>query len=175
MNERRTPVDPKRLRHLLRRLLSIYSPSGKEEELIDYLAGYLKRRGLPAARQEVAEGRANLIAAPGAAEPAMAFIGHVDTVHAFDLEDYGPRGDDDTITALGAADMKGGCAAMVEAFLCLWTTSGGPGFPLALALLVGEEEDGDGAVRLVRDHHFPWAVLGEATDLRPCLSHYGYL
>ena len=39
----------------------------------------------------------------------------------------------------------------------------------------GKEEEGDGAERLARDFHFPWAIIAEPTDLRPCLSHYGYL
>ncbi|PIU32475.1 MAG: peptidase M20, partial [Syntrophobacteraceae bacterium CG07_land_8_20_14_0_80_61_8] len=42
-------------------------------------------------------------------------------------------------------------------------------------MVVGEEEEGDGARRLVRDHHFPWAVIGEPTDLKIGLSHFGYL
>ena len=46
---------------------------------------------------------------------------------------------------------------------------------MALALVVGEEEDGDGAVALGREFHFPWAIVGEPTNLQPCLSHYGYL
>ncbi len=46
---------------------------------------------------------------------------------------------------------------------------------MALALVVGEEQDGDGAQRLVKELHFPWAIIGEPTDLKPCLSHYGYL
>jgi acetylornithine deacetylase len=47
--------------------------------------------------------------------------------------------------------------------------------PVVLALVVGEEEEGDGAQALVGDHHFPWAIIGEPTDLQPCLNHYGYV
>jgi acetylornithine deacetylase len=28
---------------------------------------------------------------------------------------------------------------------------------------------------LSKDYHFPWALIGEPTDLKPCLTHYGYL
>jgi len=167
-------IDAKRLLQLLKRLLDIYSPSGKEEEVVDFLYRYLKRSRLPVIRQEVDEGRYNLIVSPSGREADFAFIGHLDTVTAYDLEDLGSQQDGDIIRGLGAADMKGSCAAMVEAFTCLWET-GYWDIPLAIALVVGEEEEGDGAEELVKDYHFPWVIIGEPTDLKPCLSHYGYL
>jgi acetylornithine deacetylase len=169
-------IQPQRLRQLLRRLMDIYSPSGKEEELIDYLYGYLKRHGLPVVRQPVDDCRDNLVVAPGKDEIRLALIGHLDTVSAYDLDHFGFEEQGDRIVGLGAADMKGGCAAMVEAFLTLCENN--PQCPqrgAALALVVGEEIDGDGTQRLVKEMHFPWAIIGEPTDLRPCLSHYGYL
>jgi acetylornithine deacetylase len=42
-------------------------------------------------------------------------------------------------------------------------------------MVVGEEEEGDGAERLMDEYHFPWAIIAEPTDLRPCLSCYGYM
>lgn len=167
-------IDAKRLHQLLRRLLDIYSPSGKEEEVLDFLYRYMKRRQLPVIQQEVDEGRYNLIVSPSGREADFAFIGHLDTVTAYDLEDLASQQDGDMIRGLGAADMKGSCAAMVEAFTCLWE-QGYRDIPLAIALVVGEEEEGDGAEELVKDYHFPWAIIGEPTDLKPCLSHYGYL
>jgi acetylornithine deacetylase len=154
----------------------MYSPSGKEEEILDLLNGYLKRHHLPVTRQPVDDHRHNLVVMPPDGPARLAFIGHVDTVVAHDLDHYGYEKDGDQVLGLGAADMKGGCAAMVEAYVSLWeqgafTARGG----IALALVVGEEEDGDGAERLVEEHHFPWAVIGEPTDLRPCLGQYGYL
>jgi acetylornithine deacetylase len=174
MKEPPTLIDTKRLHRLLKRLLDIYSPSGKEEELLDFLYKYLKRRGLPVIRQEVDEGRYNLIVSPSGKEADFAFIGHVDTVTAFDLENFGCEEDGDMIRGLGASDMKGSCAAMIEAFTCLWE-QGHRDIPIAVCLVVGEEEKGDGSEELVKDYHFPWAVIGEPTDLKPCLSHHGYL
>jgi len=174
MTEPGAAINPQRLLRLLKRMIDIYSPSGKEEELVDYLQGYLKRHGLTAIRQEVDGRRANLIVNPARAEASLALVGHLDTVSAYDLDEYGFAQEGDLIRGLGAADMKGACAAMIEAFVCL-AEQGLTGAPAALALVVGEEESGDGAERLVEDFHFPWALLGEPTDLRPCLSHYGYL
>jgi acetylornithine deacetylase len=169
-----SPIRPKRLRKLLKRLLDIYSPSGKEEQIVEFMARYLKRQGLPVMRQEVDENRQNLVVPLSGDEAALAFVGHLDTVTAYDLEDFGYEEKGDVIKGLGAADMKAACAAMVEAFTCLWE-EGWRNSPVALALVVGEEEEGDGAAALAKEFHFPWAIIGEPTDLKPCLRHYGYL
>jgi len=173
MNEIENAIQPQRLKRLFKRLVDIYSPSGKEEEITDFLQGYLRRRGLPVIRQPLEDHRFNLVVAPEDAEIHVALIGHVDTVSAYDLEGYGFQEEQDRVKGLGTADMKGGCAAMVEAYTALWESGSRP--PVALCLVVGEEEDGDGADRLVQEYHFPWAVIGEPTNLQPCLSHYGYL
>ena len=90
----------------------------------------------------------------------MVLIGHLDTVMAYDLENYGYKEDGDLVMGLGSADMKGGCAAMVEAFVAL-TENDLSLVPAALALVVGEEEEGDGTNRLIEEYHFPWAIIGE--------------
>lgn len=167
-------IDERRLKRLFMKMLEIYSPSGKEEDLVDYLYGYLKRHGLPVVRQEVDDNRHNLWVCPTGDEARLALVGHVDTVPAYELEEFGPSEESGRVRGLGAADMKGGCAAMVEAMVSLWE-QGQNDLPVALALVVGEEVDGDGAARLAKEYVFPWAVIGEPTNLAPCLSHYGYL
>lgn len=167
-------IEPSRLRKLIKALMDIYSPSGKEEEVVDFLWGYCRKRGLPAIRQEVDEGRHNLLLVPPSASVEWALVGHLDTVAAYDLEDYGFRERDGRIVGLGAADMKGGCAAMIEAFSLAWDEFG-PGVNCAVFLVVGEEEEGDGARTLVQEYHVPWAIIGEPTALRPCLGQYGYI
>jgi acetylornithine deacetylase len=176
-SEKRFPetsrINPQRLKKLLHRMIDIYSPSGKEEELLDYLHGVLKRRGLPVLRQKVDDHRYNLLVLPES-EIHLCLVGHVDTVTAYELDHYGYVEKGDRILGLGAADMKAGCAAMVEALSALWEGPS-PRPPVALALVVGEEEEGDGAGVLADEVHFPWAIIGEPTDLRPCLSSYGYI
>jgi acetylornithine deacetylase len=168
------PIRPERLADLLRRLIDIYSPSGKEHELLEYLSDTLRSRGLPVIRQSVDEDRYNLLVLPAEADVQVAFVGHVDTVGAYDLDRYEYSQDGDRIYGLGAADMKSGCAALLEAFLTVWSSNPGR-LPAALALLVGEEEENDGVKKLVEEYHFPWVVLAEPTDLAPCLCHYGYI
>jgi acetylornithine deacetylase len=124
--------------------------------------------------QAVDEDRYNLILAPTNKDIQLAFIGHIDTVTAPDLDNYNYSVQGDRVQGLGVADMKGGCAAMVEAFLTFWE-AGNTEAPIALCLVVGEEESGDGAEKLMKAYHFPWAIIGEPTDLAPCLQSYGYV
>ncbi len=166
-------IQPSRLKRLFRSLVDIYSPSGKEKEIIEFLSLYLKRAGLPPRLQEVDENRYNLLVLPEETDVEVAFVGHVDTVTAHNLDTFGFNQEGDVIRGLGTADMKGGCAALIEAF----TVARESGFsdpPAALCLVVGEEEEGDGAEALLTEYHFPWAVIAEPTGLKPCLSHYGY-
>jgi acetylornithine deacetylase len=174
MAEQDRVINPQRLRRLLRQLIDIYSPSGKEEDVLAYLHSYLKKNGLSALRQSVDDSRYNLIVVPPDTDARVALIGHLDTVVAYDLENYGYEEQDDLVCGLGAADMKSGCAAMIEAYLSLWE-AGHQQLPVTLAMVVGEEEEGDGAERLMEEYHFPWAIIAEPTDLCPCLSCYGYM
>ncbi len=173
-NPSQSPIRPQRLLRLLRNIIDIYSPSGKEAELLDYLFQFFRQHHLPVHRQMLEDERYNLIVAPPDMDIELALIGHVDTVTAFDLEDIGSYSSGGVISGLGAADMKGGCAALIEAFLCLWE-SGLGNRPVALVLVVGEEENGDGAARLLEDYHFPWSIIAEPTHLVPCLADYGYI
>ena len=161
------------LRTLLRDLLNIYSPTGKEHEIVGFLFDYLEGAGLPVKLQEVGGGRANLLVIPPETEVAAVLMGHVDTVAAHDVDQFGCREEGDLIEGLGAADMKGGCAAIIEAYLANWKEGRRP--PIALALVCGEEEEGDGTRALVREYRFPWALIAEPSDLSPCFGHYGYL
>lgn len=174
MTERFSLINPQRLKKLFMRLVDIYSPSGKEEEILHYLNGFLKRRDIPFTRQYVDSHRYNLLLLPQEKDLRLALVGHLDTVAAYDLEEFGYTEQGDRIGGLGTADMKSGCAAMLEAILSL-REAGHSTMPVAFCLVVGEEETGDGAEKLAEELTFPWAIIGEPTDLEPALSQYGYL
>ena len=169
-------VDPERLRKTLLEMVDIYSPSGKEEDVQLYVEEILRKAGLAVERQEVEEEeRYNLHAVMGQGEPLLYMVGHVDTVPAWDLEEYGPVEEWGIVRGLGTADMKGGCAAMLEAWLALATLPEEERPPVGLLLVVGEEENGDGSAAFLQSRRPPWVVIGEPTSLAPCFSHFGYL
>lgn len=173
--DRSMEVQPERLRNLLRDLVDIYSPSGKEGEILEYVEEYLRNQNLRVIKQKVDETRCNLVVLPEKRDKTvLCLVGHLDTVTAHDLDDYGFREEEDTIFGLGTADMKAGCAAMIEA-LTVMTERGKTVPPVGLALVVDEEENNKGVKCLVSEYSFPWAIVGEPTGLVPCLGHYGYL
>ncbi len=169
-------INPERLRRTLLDLLDIYSPSGKEEDIQLHLEELLTRAGFTVKRQEVEEERYNLLVTMGSGEPRLYLAGHVDTVPAWDLEDFGAQEEDGIIRGLGTADMKGGCAAMVEVLLAMASALEPAELPpVGLLLAVGEEENGDGSATFLDSCRPPWVVIGEPTGLAACFAHYGYL
>lgn len=168
-------INVNRLKKLFNDIVDIYSPSGKEEQVLEFLYAYLKEHEFRVKRQSVDENRYNLLVLPKKEiDTELVFVGHVDTTPAYEFDDFGWEEKGDRIIGLGTADMKGGCAAMVEAMIAskeILTKDP----PVALALVVGEEEDGDGAAQFLEEHYFPWAIIGEPTNLHPCLGHFGYM
>jgi acetylornithine deacetylase len=176
MGRVRRAIDPERLRQTLLALLDIYSPSGKEEDIQLYLEELLSRAGFAVERQEVDDERYNLRVTMGEGEPRLYLVGHVDTVPAWDLEECGARQENGVVHGLGSADMKGGCAAMVEAWLAMAEALPPAELPpVGLLLAVGEEENGDGSATFLERCRPPWVVIGEPTGLAACFAHYGYL
>ncbi len=168
-------VQPTRLFALLQEAVACYSPSYHEAPATEVFARALTRAGLRVERHPVAPGRENLWVSLGPEPAELVWVGHVDTVVRQDRSEIGPRIQGDLLYGLGAADMKSGCAAAVEAFIALAEHNPHPARGVALALVVGEEEYGDGAEALLARLHEPLIVIGEPTDLRLCADHYGYL
>ncbi len=162
-----------RLKSLVKSLIDIYSPSGKEKEISDFLTEYLGRYQLPVVNHQLEENRYNVYVLPSVRSDTV-FLGHVDTVPAFDFAEYEARQKGDRISGLGAADMKAGCAAMIEAFITFHEKHGILP-PAALALVVDEEENGDGTRLMLEKYSYKRAVVAEPTDLKICSGHYGYL
>ncbi|MDD2900260.1 MAG: M20/M25/M40 family metallo-hydrolase, partial [Desulfuromonadaceae bacterium] len=169
-------IQPERLKKTFLDLLHIYSPSGKEEDIQLHLEELLTRAGFCVERQEVEEDRYNLRVTMGTTEPQLYLVGHVDTVPAWDLDDFGPQEANGIIHGLGSADMKGGCAAMIEAWMTLAESFAPADRPsIGLLMVVGEEENGDGSAAFLTTCRPPWVVIGEPTSLAAKFAHYGYL
>ncbi|MFW6153686.1 MAG: M20 family metallopeptidase [Planctomycetota bacterium] len=169
-----TNIDTDALEALLADLVGLYSPSGKEQEIGDYLLRRLQGLGIPVECQPVDEERYNLVVRPRGREARLLLTGHIDTVTASAPDQCEPRRDGDDLVGLGTADMKGGCAALLEAYVAAYLQRDGE-LDAELALVVGEEEYGDGTTALIQYGPPPLAVVAEPTDLAVCLDHYGYL
>lgn len=173
-------IDRARLEQLVTEAVEEYSPSFSEGPATEVFATALDRAGVPYHRQAVPgpwedEERANLIVELGPDPPALLWLGHVDTVPLQRYEQSAVRREGDILWGLGAADMKGGCAAILEALAAVRAAGVRLRRGLRVGLVVGEEEYGDGAQALLEAVGAPLAIIGEPTGLVACTSHYGYL
>ena len=158
------------------------NPGGTEEASVGVIAGFARARGLHVHIAEVAAGRPNIVVtAPAAANAApdvpaagLLFLGHSDVVPAGDGwsgDPFEPRLADGWLTGRGAADMKGGLAAVLCA-LADAHAAGCLAAAVSLAVTVDEEDLGTGIRQLVADGLGPHAgqrvaacVVAEPTDL----------
>lgn len=164
-----------RLFDLLERSVREYSPSFAEGPALRIMGAALDEAGLPSRRQPVEGDRVNLIVELGPQPPAILWVGHIDTVPLMADEGLRCVRDAGILHGLGAADMKSGCAAAIEALAALREAGVKLQRGLCMALVVGEEETGDGARVLAREVTAPLTIIGEPTSLTPCVEHYGYL
>lgn len=117
----------------------------------------------------------NLWTRRGDARPLLCFAGHTDVVPTGPIEawtsaPFEPAERDGRLYGRGAADMKGGLAAMVVA--CEAFTQRHPDHQGSLALLLTSDEEGparDGTRRVIetldaRDEKIDWCVLGEPSS-----------
>jgi len=92
---------------LLTNLLGIYSPSGKEEAIGNFLAEEMAKLGFQVGKDSIG----NVIGVVGEGEPVILLCGHMDTVAGH----IPLRVEQNKIYARGAVDAKGPLAAMVMA------------------------------------------------------------
>jgi acetylornithine deacetylase len=116
--------------------MAIDSTSGREQEVIAWLDGYLVERGWRTTRVPVSDGRSDLFAT-SVDRPLVTLSTHLDTVPPF----IPPRLDATNLYGRGACDAKGLAASMV----CAAETLRDEGAPVALLFVVGEEVTHDGA------------------------------
>lgn len=169
-------IDDERLFALTEQAVRVYSPSGAEGPSSAIFEEALRRANVPCTRQPVGrEGRYNVVGRLGPDPVELLLVGHVDTIRLLPSEELRVSRDGDVLRGLGAADMKGGCAAIVEAMAALASSSLPLSRGVVCALVVGEEEYGDGTVALKDEHRAPLTIIGEPTGLTPCTEHHGYL
>jgi LysW-gamma-L-lysine carboxypeptidase len=103
-------------------MLEIYSPSGAEGAVANYLVNYMQQAGF---RKAYVDEAGNAVGEIGAsaeqAEKTIVLLGHIDTVEGFIPVRIEPDGD--TIYGRGAADAKGPFASFVLGAAALAETS----------------------------------------------------
>jgi len=110
-------------------LIDIASPSREEEALLEHVAGVVP---LPLV---YGTGEALLYSTERTEAPLALLAGHLDTVPAQD--NIPGRIGDGRVVGLGASDMKGGLAVMIE--LARWAAEHPPALDLAFLFFVREE------------------------------------
>jgi acetylornithine deacetylase ArgE len=160
------------------------SPPGNEEACARFIADCLKDMHIEGASVELhrfAPGRANLIATLRGESPGLLLAGHIDVVppgegSGWSSPPFEGRVRDGRVYGRGAADMKGGIAAMLVAIesakrkrlkrsLSLVATAGEEvGFDGLRALLAGKRLEGVAA---------RCGVVGEPTEMKVVRGHRG--
>ncbi|NIN01812.1 MAG: ArgE/DapE family deacylase [candidate division Zixibacteria bacterium] len=172
---------------MLQRLIQTKTanPPGEELVLAEWVAGYLEKAGLQVDLMPFAGKRGNLVARiKGTGEgPGLIFSAHFDTVPEGEISwtypPYGAEIHDDRIYGRGAADMKGGMAAMIIAVEALANT---PEVKLKGDLIIaftsGETSDLEGAKLLVESRKLETAgafLVSEPTGLEVLIAEKGAL
>jgi len=172
---------------LARRLVVIPSYAGDhgwEAGVAAALESLLAAEGLMVRRQPVADGRENLLAViPGVRDgpPLLVLNGHMDTVPpsaSMVRAPFAGEVADGRLWGRGAADMKGGLAAMVMAAIALRRAGLRPPRPVMLAAVAAEESGNLGTDVLARElaaegRRASFAVVGEPTSLDIVTAHKG--
>jgi acetylornithine deacetylase len=162
---------------ILETLVRIESPSGEEAAAADALTAILERGGLAVNRVDN-----SIWCAIGSGEDGLLLNSHLDVVPASEGHPYPPFTPTIASGALygrGAVDAKGSVSAMAAAMLSLaaegWQPAGGR---LVAAFTTCEETGWPyNGLQQTRPHLPPVraAVVGEPTDLRPCIAQKGLL
>ncbi len=155
------------------------NPPGNERRLAEMLAAELRNTGAEVSVQEVAEGRANLIARiKGTGRgPVLVLTGHLDTVapgEGWTRDPFQMVRAEGRLIGRGVTDMKGGIAAQVAAVRRLADT-GGIGCGELILCYVADEESRSLGLRKALETlgHVDFAVIGEPTELKAAVCHKG--
>ena len=157
------------------------NPSIYEKEISEFISQKLKEIGLKVSVHEFVPGRASVVGElPGKKEfPTLMFNGHTDTVPIGDrsswtVDPLGGRVVHEKIYGRGAADMKGGIAAMISACRTLVNSGVKLSGNLMLTFVGDEEVKGMGIQDLLhRGYKADYAVVGEPTSLQVQPAHRG--
>lgn len=173
-------MDAREKEQVLSDLIQIHSVNGNELAVANYLHSLFARHGLAATVAPFGNQRANLILEAGHGDRVLGLTSHMDTVAvgdpaAWHHPPFAATRIGDRIYGRGAADAKGGLAAMALALIELHEAGALPGRVRLLAT-AGEEYGTPGANRLVEAGYardLAGLVVGEATGGKVVYAHAG--
>jgi len=148
---------------LLTSMLEIYSPSGEEEEISNFLAREMENLGFHVRKDEVG----NVIGEIGQGKLVILLCGHMDTV-----EGYIPvRVENNKLYGRGAVDAKAPLAAMIVA-ASTFVKKSFPGKILVVGV-VDEEGSGRGIKHFIKEGIQPdYAIFGEPSGIEKIVFGY---
>jgi len=179
-------VDEKSTVELLQKLIQTVTtnPPGEEIILATWVAEYLKKSGLEVELLPFEGKRANVLARikGRGTKPALIFSAHFDTVPAGEIpwtfDPFSGTVHDRKIYGRGAADMKGGMAAMLKAAELLSKEKVNLAGDLLLVLTSGETSNCSGAKKFIEEKRIRNAsamVVSEPTGLNVYVAEKGAL
>ncbi|MCG8434861.1 MAG: succinyl-diaminopimelate desuccinylase [Gammaproteobacteria bacterium] len=155
----------------------IASPSITPEDAgcQDIIADYLTHLGFTVERLPFGD-VSNLWARTGTSSPLLVFAGHTDVVppgpdQEWHTDPFKPVIKDNMLYGRGAADMKGGLAAMLTA--CKAFLRNAPGFRGSIGFLITSDEEGparDGTCKVIevlqeRNEKIDYCIVGEPSSM----------
>jgi len=160
--------------NLAQELIRRRSVTPDDAGCMDFIADWLQPLGFKAEWLNFGQTK-NLWLRRGEAGPLFVFLGHTDVVPPGPLEDwtsppFEPAIRDGKLYGRGAADMKGGIAAMMTALASFLNEHHGHQGAIALLLTSDEEGDArDGIVKVVevlqaRGEKIDWCLVGEPSS-----------
>jgi succinyl-diaminopimelate desuccinylase len=161
------------------------NPPGGEKALALFIQNYLRDHGMPEEGIHLirhSADRASLVVClPGRnRDLTLGFAGHLDTVPSGNIADwhgnpFDPVQRDGMVYGRGAADMKGGLAAMIA--LCLSYLRRGPPPVNVHLFFTADEEAGGIGIRTIREagwfENVSFLFVCEPTDGRPAVCEKG--
>ncbi|BES63874.1 M20/M25/M40 family metallo-hydrolase [Gottschalkiaceae bacterium SANA] len=159
---------------LLKQLVKIDSSSQEgANQAIEVAAAYLKNHGIDGTIV-ACQGWKSYVAVLGQGEKTLIWNGHLDVVSGC-LEQFEPLVQEGRLIGRGSADMKGGCVAMMEAFIAL---KDHPLSSKVMLQLVPDEEIGGvhGTKYLVEEGYVgDFVICTEPTQMKVSLQAKGIL
>jgi len=152
---------------LLKKIISIPSVTGNEQDVCLEIFKLLSGEGFKTTKISVSDNRFDIVASVGS--PKIYLSAHLDTVSP-----YIPLREDSThLYGRGSCDTKSSVAAMITAGISC-KNNGLTDF--GLIFTVGEEGDFDGAIKVKESNlKIPFIVVGEPTSLEIVNGHFGML